>query len=129
MTHTDDVGTAENERDGSDDYGGAIPSIVQRAARDLIAEHGVTQAELGRRLGGMSQSGVSQMLNTRPGGLSVMEMIVIELACDVRVGTVLQRAGVMHQPQLFDVLYELGLSDRQVRLVTQLVMELREEPR
>jgi hypothetical protein len=148
------MGANENDREGS-----AVPGLIQDRARDLLTKHGVTQKQLGKRLG-LSQSGVSQMLN-RPGGLTVTEMMAIETVCGAEHGTILERAGVHlvdgtvtttladatasatgtvgsppvaataapTHPQLFDVLYEMGLSDRQVRLITQLVMEMRGEER
>jgi hypothetical protein len=71
--------------------------MLRVAARELMAGVPITQSQLAAIMG-ISQPSVSHMLGTRTYGLTVAEVMWIELACGARPGTLPMMAGLFYDP-------------------------------
>jgi hypothetical protein len=71
--------------------------MLRVAARELMAGVPITQSQLAAIMG-ISQPSVSHMLGTRTYGLTVAEVMWIELACGAKPGTLCMMAGLFYDP-------------------------------
>jgi transcriptional regulator with XRE-family HTH domain len=102
-----------------------METLIRTRAKGLLAGAGVSQSKLAAMLG-VSQSSVSHMLTNRAYGLTATEVNLIELACKVPDGTIYRSAGLVVDPQIEDLVWELpGITEQTARALLAAIAAVR----
>ena len=102
-----------------------METLIRTRARGLLAAMGISQSKLAGMLG-VSQSSVSHMLTNRAYGLTATEVSMIELACKVPAGTIYRSAGLIDDPQIEDLVWELpGITEEAARILLACIAAVR----
>jgi hypothetical protein len=102
-----------------------LEARLRGAARGLLAEAGVSQLTLARTME-VSQSTVSHMLTDRSYGLTASEVSLIEMVCQVPVGTLYRHVGLIEYEPLEKQIYDIpGITHQAAEAVVSAIQAIK----